>query len=350
MKETEADTWISRLGWQHEVAHTAVLRALLDYPSTAARCAQGLLGGTVTVDDVEHVCPEQQGFGGRPGSKADLTLIARIEGETKHVAVETKVHSGATWEQLRDTTKGDAYGVLLAPGRVGLRIDRGFMDGIETESGATWSHLDVQGWSQVFRQTTNDASLPGWIVDYAAELSAKAEAQRRNLDAAKTTGDDRRRCPDVRCAWLRAMRERLEPDLAENWSAEGRLSGEILYNNFGKRWCATNNADLYLAFDANPERIMFTVRAGAGNGGDTALRALWENEDLGSALEKRGLLRGPPPRRNSKTCTVAAVCVSAYSAEDGAALVQRAKTALDTARDVALEAANTANARIVGTP
>ena len=341
MTDAEADTWIRGLGWQLEVAHTAVLSALLSDPSIATRCAQGLLAEE-NVSAVSEVARERQAHGGRHRSRADLTFVAEIEGAKTHIAVETKVHSQATWEQLLETTEGGARGVLLAPGRVGMRIPDDFMCALEEQSGARWRLLDVETWKEVADRSLEGASSSPWIAEYVAKLRGEADLQRRALERAEDA--DIAHAENMRdaCAWLRAMRGHLEPVLDRRWAAEGQLSGEILYNNFEGAWRASNEADLYLSFNAAPERIIFAVRAGAGRGGHAALAAFHEDEQLMDALRSLGLDVAGRPHRNWQSATVAGTDVTRCSASEGAALVKRATTALDSASEDALRAAGAA--------
>src|SRR4051794_37021883 len=105
--------WVSVVGFRHEVVHTGVLRYLLDEPDTGALLAQEITGADVV--EVQGTRQERRvaGFAGKADLVAELTLAS---GETVALAIETKVDSDGSREQLRATAAPPHFGVLLAVG------------------------------------------------------------------------------------------------------------------------------------------------------------------------------------------------------------------------------------------
>jgi hypothetical protein len=98
--------WVDVIGYQHEAMHTGVLAHLLR-GSRAADVAAALIGigGVAAVEDVRR---EQRLKGTRP-----VDLAASIidgDGTRTRLAVEAKVDSAWTPQQLRETVPTDCYG------------------------------------------------------------------------------------------------------------------------------------------------------------------------------------------------------------------------------------------------
>src|SRR4051794_34380412 len=97
----EAPSWVDLVGYQHEVVHTGALRELLGDNEHQLYVASALIGQPVAdVDRLETEKPVPPARG-----KVDLLGDANIAGRRARpcrVAVEMKVDSASTVEQLRD--------------------------------------------------------------------------------------------------------------------------------------------------------------------------------------------------------------------------------------------------------
>lgn len=167
--------WIEIVGYQYEFAHTGVLNALLSderYAVTVAR----LLASNASIVSVTDPKPEGRAFSGRR-TRADLTArIADRDGE-KWLAVETKVDSPVTPEQLRATADHPSEIVLLALGRTSLQLNDGQLrDG-------PWHIVALARWAETLALL---GDLPPRIAEYGDVIAAEAARHRAAIEAAET--------------------------------------------------------------------------------------------------------------------------------------------------------------------
>jgi hypothetical protein len=205
--------------------------------------------------------------GSQRGAKADLVFDFSLSREQAGVmAIEMKVDSAGSHDQLRKTAGSDADAVLLALGLAGYRLSRFDTEVVNREDGRAWRFADVVAWHRILNDVIGDVpDLPPFIVDYLAELSDQAH---RHAEA----GERARRGEDSRgngfwqldhCAWLAAVREELDDRDAE-WALDRQISGELMHNAFPGRWRHGSGADLYLQFDGNWEgRRTMALRVGS---------------------------------------------------------------------------------------
>src|SRR4051812_1105246 len=115
---TRATAWPAIVGYQHEVMHTGVLAHLLDDEHRGPRLATRLIG-----EQVREICwyERERRLDGMNG-RADLVALLRVADARRDLAVETKVDSNASREQLDNTVGRAGYGVLLAVGITGLHL------------------------------------------------------------------------------------------------------------------------------------------------------------------------------------------------------------------------------------
>jgi hypothetical protein len=113
--------WVTAIGYQHEVLHSAVLDHLLADPDVAPLAARSLLADqTLRVETVGHVACESR-IG--PGRRRPIDLAADLalqDGRDLRLGVEVKVDSAWSREQLESTVASGDRGVLLAVGCTAL--------------------------------------------------------------------------------------------------------------------------------------------------------------------------------------------------------------------------------------
>lgn len=93
-----------------------------------------------------------------------MANVRLADGAERVLAVETKVHSNGSREQLARTTEGrdDAAGVLLALGFTGLKMSRWDTDEVG-EAGAAWAFVDAAAWLELLGSVEQ---APHWLPPY----------------------------------------------------------------------------------------------------------------------------------------------------------------------------------------
>lgn len=324
-------TWIRALGWQHEKPHTAVLHEVLLDDSAGPACLTALLG--VEVDAVWDL-EREVSAGGAPRTRADLAARIQVNGEQRRLAVETKVHSKASELQVIRTTYGpDAMGLILAPGRTGLRWRDEDVARMNRQSeGVQWVRATTLDWHRGLTAALGGREdVPGWIADYQGVLACKAGALAAALEKAEHTGVNHAEACEFMdaSAWLSAMRGHLDDPEPGDWSGDTKVSGEVLYSTCGPdRWHdPASGAELYLSFEIKPDHLRLQLRAGGGAPREVFQR-LRDNPHLVAVLKRAGL-NPPVTRRFGSTCEVAGKDLLMASAAEGADVVRAVVVALE---------------------
>lgn len=180
-------SWADVVGYEHEVVHTGVLWSLLSDADCGPGLASKLTGlGVAFVDNVER---EKWPTGG--GRKADLVAeLVLADGSTRALAVETKVHSDGSVEQLSETFgEAPGVGVLLAVGLTGLKMSRWDTENATTPS-AAWAFVDAAHWLKEL-EALNDA--PTWVPPYMDTLRRWAAWLAAGTASEEDLADGRRR-------------------------------------------------------------------------------------------------------------------------------------------------------------
>lgn len=308
-----------------------MLREVLLDDRAGPACLTALLG--VAVEAVWE--PEREvSAGGAKRTRADLAAWMRIGGEIRRLAVETKVHSKSDEVQvIRTTNDTAALGLILAPGRIGLRWRSEDIARISRDARVPWACATTGDWHRALIVALEGChEVPPWIADYQRVLARKASELETAVAKAEQSGVNHAECHDLvdASAWLWAMRGHIDdPKLRDDWSGSPELSGEVLYSNRSGSWQhAGSGADLYLSFEIKANHLVFQLRAGGG-----APREVFEHlraqPELRAAVERAGLV--PVNRRvgPGKTCVLARRELLTASASDGAAVVAALVAALD---------------------
>lgn len=173
---SEADpTWIDVVGYRYEFLHTGVLQWLLESPEHAAPVARELTGRS-GITFIGRVTPQGHA-GGRRRTRPDLVAEVIDGGEERLLAIEMKVDSGATREQLENMAKPGDIVVLQAVGLASLRL-RDFTDPGSTE----WAVADLAHWADILARL---GDLPSAIEDYRRAVLREADEHREARELAR---------------------------------------------------------------------------------------------------------------------------------------------------------------------
>ena len=157
-------SWVDVVGYEHSVLHAGVMWAVLGDAGASAGVASRLTG--LPVSAVNHVEREKapRGSDRQADLVADLVLA---DGSTRVLAVETKVHTDGSVEQLRERF-GDAYGVgvLLAVGLSALKIGIWDTDNASSDR-ARWAFVDAARWLDVLEGVEGRLA---WLPPYLESL------------------------------------------------------------------------------------------------------------------------------------------------------------------------------------
>ncbi len=340
-------TWIDAVGWPHEVAHTAVLHALLLDPRYATRVAQSLcdlpatphasIAGTIT--DVRAVRREPKMPGAEHG-KVDLAFdYSRDDQEVEPMAVETKVDSAGSHDQLRNRLAAGGDGILLALGEAAFRLTRFDIEHVNRQSGQRWRRADVVVWAGILNSILDDAAPP-FLAEYLGRAKHQAEMHRLAVERAERGEPPRpgglKNFDD--CAWLAATREAMD-DRSCDWRLEHWIGGEVMHNAHAGRWHASG-ADLYVQFTCLPDgRRKLTIRIGSATA--DKIRATRDDSRLreaataaaGMVTVSRAVARG------SKSAAIFEIGMTGVTPADAAGRCERACGVLDAEGVAALDRA-----------
>jgi hypothetical protein len=310
--------WPEVVGYRHEVVHTGVLHSLVRDPARAPTVASALIDASVravvTSSRESHL----------PESRRTADLVAELHlgsGESCLLAVETKVDSTATQDQLQETVRRPQdRGILLGLGITALNLTT--FD-LPPEVASCWQVIDPEKWSAILRSVgaDSDSVLAPYLRAVAQEAHEHAEARARAIEHPLETCwlDDSRRQDGLleHYAWLAEVRGRL--DHRSDWWTYTNRSGPLMgywateFQRFGSR-------DIFLEFMCSDTQRSLCLKIGSGTADllATAEAAL-------SAVEPFGWVR--PARRaqsTSGTCTAARLDLSALAAPEAAARTRRA--------------------------
>ncbi|HEV3035486.1 MAG TPA: hypothetical protein VGX72_11940 [Solirubrobacteraceae bacterium] len=164
--------WVGIIGFRHEVAHTGVLRALLE-TGDAASVARALTGN----EHIETVGEPQQEARLRERVRRSVDLAANLtldDGSRGSLAVEVKVDSAWSLKQLREMTPEDAHGVLLALGHTALMASPSDLASL-TEYARPWRLVGPAEWASIVRRATSSEVF----ATYARSLEVEADDHER---------------------------------------------------------------------------------------------------------------------------------------------------------------------------
>lgn len=272
-----ADSWVSVVGYQHEVLHTGVLAALLqgtDGPTVAARLTQR---DSSEIADVHSVAREKRLPSGK--GRADLTAeLELVDGRHIPLAVETKIHSNGTCRQLERTTMGvqDAEGVLLALGLTSLKLTRRHIErGLSRQ--ARWHWVGVGELYNIVNGLS--ARDRPWLPSYAEALRTW-----------KYYLDPRQQVELKHLEWMNRVLQRLSR--STRWNEIKSLRSGPLLSRFD--WCQPGR-DVYLEFMGSHDgRRFLCIKCSAENGEDLVdlEKAFVENADQLPAFHVGGRAGG----------------------------------------------------------
>jgi hypothetical protein len=197
--DAESRTWVDVAGYQHETVHTGVLATLLEDPDLGPALAARLTDWPVAQVDAVHL---EHGVARR---KADLVAYLRLEdGSDRILAVETKVHSDGSREQLEGTTEGlsNAAGLLLAVGMTGLKMSAWDADGVSS-LGPPWRFIDAPAWHRLLE----DVDAPHWLSPYRDAVAKWARCLAG--DETESPADGRMAVELDHLRWLSRLRTHL---------------------------------------------------------------------------------------------------------------------------------------------
>lgn len=159
--------WIEIVGFRHEVAHTGVLRTLLESDG-AASVARALTGDA----RIEAVSAPRREARLRNGVRRAIDLAANVtlaDASAGCLAVEVKVDSAWSIRQLQEMTPEDAHGVLLAVGHTALMASPADLH-VLTEYPHPWRLVGPGEWARIVREASSDEALTA----YARKLEDEA--------------------------------------------------------------------------------------------------------------------------------------------------------------------------------
>jgi hypothetical protein len=225
-------TWVGVVGYGHEVVHTGVLRALLKSQAKAAVAAALTCRDPHCVASVDEVVAEQR----LPGARGKADLVARVgltSGAHVAVAVETKVHSDGTSEQLERITEGsrDSEGILLVLGLTSLKLLPAHTEQASAPDGPSWHWVGPEDWLRIL-QAVLDLDLP-WLPAYRSAVRSWAN------DLNDRQGRELRHL-----RWMNQVLKRLSQP--ERWSEIRTSQSGPLLSRFD--WREKPSKDIYLEF------------------------------------------------------------------------------------------------------
>lgn len=183
-------SWVTLVGYQHEVVHTRVLERLLTtgdgpHEPTRVTVARALAGDDVVgVDQVQF---EHQLTQRRPRRVLDLVADLHLADDARvRLGVETKVDSLWSRPQLTESVVPPDRGCLLAVGMTGLAVTAEDLRSLVDS--ARWSLLDAARWTNVLDSVLDDH--PGVVLSQyrdavrkeAADIARARDAVARGAD------------------------------------------------------------------------------------------------------------------------------------------------------------------------
>jgi hypothetical protein len=224
--EHEEVRWTELVGgYQYEFLHTGVLQWLLESSRYGVHVARAVTGQP-EVDAIEWT-DTQTHAGGNPRTRPDLTAEVSAGDHSWLVAVETKVDSDATEDQIIGMCGHEATGVLLAVGATSLTL-------LEYETppkGRRWFVVDVNGWLSLLDACDG---APNALAQYRDEVRREADehaAARAAVRAGQPVPPGRH--PELAArAWLGEVARAVRVDLGEpssRFRTHRSRSGPVLF-------------------------------------------------------------------------------------------------------------------------
>ena len=206
--------WVKLVGYQHEVVHTGVLRYLLGDEVYASSVLTDMLGTPTAIRGEPRTEHKLSDFPRCPD------LIAELEPGGTYLAVETKVDSTATPEQLKAEAGPPHHGVLLALGITGLAVTSPHPWNLKDSN---WTVILPRQWANILARlgVESDPVLGPYLreVEREAEEHEHArEVARRDTREAQRVEPETGRCAALEhCAWLATIRDQLNPEDQHKW-------------------------------------------------------------------------------------------------------------------------------------
>ena len=163
-RDVSATSWVDIVGYQREAVHDGALVALLrSEPEIALPVATALLGRSVSdVSDARRQARVGQ-------AQVDVAIDVVAGGTSCLLAVETKVDSQSTREQLQRTTSDGDEAVMLAVGNSAMRtctVARAHRDEPDQRV------IDVTAWTSILERLP---PLPDPLDQYRLAVAREAE-------------------------------------------------------------------------------------------------------------------------------------------------------------------------------
>lgn len=215
-------SWVEVVGYRYEFLHTGVLEWLLNHPEHALPVARELTGRP-DITWVGAVDPQAHA-GGRRRTRPDLVAWVTDAGEERQVAVEMKVDSGATREQLEDMASPGSLKVLQAVGLASLRL-RDF------RGDADWNVVDLDEWGAMLDRL---GALPNAIREYREAVRREVAEHHEARAVARVLGPHKEEWRLQRTllewAWLDEVAAEAEcAGLSTRFSGHTVQSGPVLF-------------------------------------------------------------------------------------------------------------------------
>lgn len=311
--------WVDAIGYQHEVLHTGVLAHLLR--GELGPQVAGELAGRPSVTGVERVRREPRLGSSRPVDLA-VSVVERGDSRTR-LAIEVKVDSAWTPEQLRETVPSDCYGVLLAVGYTALAATDADMAALSEDGGGPWRLVRPREWARIVR---DHAGGDPELTRYADRVLEEAREHDDALEAVVagrpvTAAVDR----DARALshWTYFHEVIHDRDDVSEWDRKTLVSGPLL-----TYWAADHDGDVgdYLELMGHGDgRRSLNVKTYAppstGALAESRSRLREVLADYGTAVPKH-------PSANSKTCTAARWWLDNISPSKASALIDELQARL----------------------
>jgi hypothetical protein len=226
-------SWVDLVGYQFEAVHDGAVKALLEGPARAT-LGSALFGGRV--DDVLEA-RRQRRVG---GAVADVVASVVVDGQTEQLAIETKVDSQASRDQMERTARDGNRVTMLALGTSAMRT---CTIAPALDGDPTWHIVDVTEWARLLAEI---GPLDPPLEEYRAAVVTEAEQHKGARRIAGRLDDGRSfvsRLPReelVGWAWLdetwKAMCATENPG---RFDAHKDISGPIFFwggswDNFGR--------------------------------------------------------------------------------------------------------------------
>lgn len=315
--------WVEAIGYERELVHTAALRYILATPAGAAIASALICNGSCVVA-VDTPRTEQRLRGRRP-----IDLAARLtfaEGGGRMLAVETKVDSAWTPDQLRATVPRAAHGVLLAVGYTALAVTDTDLASFDDEYDVPWRRIGPDRFAEIVRA---HAGADRDLTSYAGHLEREALDHAAALDAVRAgRAVEFGRAPVALGHWAYFQEAISGRDDIAQWTRKTQVSGPLL-TLFPEHLRRFDSGD-YLEFMGEGERRSLCVKTYAPAGVGTLARARERLQDLFDDFAGATRPRGRTSA-NDKTCTAVRWSLEDQLPSEAAALIESVVDRLTTA-------------------